>query len=99
MALFNFYINDEERIELINFILIKGTKIIPDVLNEIKEYKTLKNIDDFKKCMKNKDIRYFLLDSSYVTEDLDFLEIIIDNNPRYKISQRVGGPAVRSVLF
>ncbi|KFF11145.1 hypothetical protein [Flavobacterium hydatis] len=99
MTLFNFYVNDEERKELINFILSRLTKIIPDVLYESKEYKTVENVQDFNKCMENKDIRYFLLDSSYVIEDLDFLEIIIENNARYKISQRIGGPYLDLVFY
>ncbi len=99
MAQFNFYINDNDRIKLIDFILSKRTKIIPDLLYESKKYRILEDVEDFNECMKNKDIRYFLLDYIYTSEDLDFLEIVIKNNTRYKISQRVGGPYLDLVFY
>ncbi|MFD2938501.1 hypothetical protein [Flavobacterium notoginsengisoli] len=99
MAQFEFYINDNDRIKLVNFILSKRTNIIPDLLYESKKYRILEDTEDFNNCMKNRDIRYFLLDSSYASEDLNFLEVLIENKTKYKISQRVGGPYLDLVFY
>lgn len=59
MARFEFYISDEERATVINHILSKGTKIIPDLLYETEEYEVLRDTIGFFKYLKDKNIGFF----------------------------------------
>lgn len=99
MPQFEFYIDDNEREEVINFILSKKTEIIIDKLYLSKKYETLKSANDLIENLKKEHVRYFLVDSSFRIEDLKFLDIDFDEGTKYKISQRVGGPYIDLVFY
>jgi hypothetical protein len=99
MAQFKFYINDEERKDLINYILSKGTKIIPDLLYSASEYKTVKNTDDFFNYLENEQVGFFLLDDNYETEPLIISKNRFFKEPKYSIYQRKGGPYIDIVFY
>ena len=99
MAQLEFYFNDVERFELVEFILSKNTEIIIDKLYPSREFETIKNLDDLKKNLEENRVRYFLINNNYKLEELDFLEIDFDNEKKYKISQRVGGPYIDLVFY
>lgn len=99
MPQFEFYINDNEREEIIKHILLKKTEIIIDKLYPSKNYETLKTANDLIYNLNKEHVRYFLIDESYRIENLDFLDIDFDDNIKYKISQRVGGPYIDLVFY
>jgi hypothetical protein len=99
MPEFNFYFNDAERRELVEFILSKGTQIVADSLYPSKKFEVISSLEDYNNAMENEKCKYFLLDSSYTTEPLDFQEIDFDEGSKFKISQRVGGPYIDLFFF
>jgi hypothetical protein len=99
MPHFDFYISDEERYKLIDFILSKEADLIVDKLYENKQYKTITSKNDFIENINQENVRYFLTHNSYFSENLDFLEIDFDGIKKYKISQRVGGPYIDIVFY
>jgi len=94
MAEISFYINDKERTELIEFILSKGTEVVPDILYPTKRYKVISSVEHYISAMEKDMCKYFLLDDNYTFEPLDFLEIDFESGNQYKISQRIGGPYI-----
>jgi methionyl-tRNA synthetase len=99
MPQFEFYINDSERKEIVNHILLKKTKIIPDKLYPSERYETLKTENELIDNLNEGYVRYFLIDESYEIEDLDFLDIDFEDGVKYKISQRIGGPYIDLVFY
>ena len=94
MPNFNFYINDEERAELISYILSKRTKIVPDELYPSETFKVLKTIEDYYAYMEKGECKFFLLNDIYTTEPILNIKNRFIEKPSYSISQRKGGPYI-----
>jgi hypothetical protein len=90
----DFYFNDEERIELVDYILSKGSKIIPDKKYLTKEYEVIRSVDDYIVSMKERECSFFILDEGYTFEELSFSSVELEVGLRYYINQRHGGPYI-----
>lgn len=99
MARLEFYFNEDERKELINFILCSKTKIVPDILYSTPKYKSITNLSEFEYYIASGVSRYFLFNNRYSYEDLSFIDIDSNEGLKYKIKQRVGGPYIDLVLY
>lgn len=94
MPEFNFYINDNERVELISYILSLGTKIVPDELYSTEEYKILQTVEDYFDYMRKGECKFFLLNNYYTIEPLINKKNRFIEKPSYSICQRKGGPYI-----
>ena len=94
MPQFKFYINDSERKDLINYILSKGTKIIPALLYPTDKYITLSNTEEFFNHLKNQEIGFYLMDNSFELEPLVVSKNRFFEEPKFSIVQRKGGPYI-----
>lgn len=99
MPQFEFYINDNERQEIVKYILLKKTKIVIDKLYPSKNYEILKSENELTDNLNKEHVRYFLIDKSYEIEEIEFLDIDFEDSVKYKISQRVGGPYIDLVFY
>lgn len=99
MPQFKFYINDEERKDLINYILSKGTKIIPDLLYNTDNYVNLANTSEFFDYLNKEQVGFFLLDDSFKIEALTMPRNRFTEEPKYAIYQRKGGPYIDASFY
>lgn len=94
MADFNFYFNNKERIELIDYILSKESKIIPDLEYTTKNFKVIQSLDDFIIGQKTDEHKYFIIDDSFTFEPIINNPNRFSKTPLYSIYQRKGGPYI-----
>lgn len=99
MARLEFYFNEDERKELINFILSSDTKIIPDILYNTPHYYVITKLSEFEYYSQNGASRFFLVNSNYTSKPLNFIEINVEEEVRFKIKQRCGGPYIDLVFY
>jgi hypothetical protein len=99
MAEFNFYINDKERIEVISYILSKGSRIIPDNGYRSEYYRIIETLNDFIEGACNGEHKYFITDDSFTFEPLLNCKNRFSEKPLYSIEQRKGGPYIDLCFF
>jgi|688.fasta_scaffold816118_2 hypothetical protein len=99
MAEFNFYINDNERIEVISYILSKGSRIIPDNGYRSEHYRIIQTLSNFIEGANKGEHKYFLTDDSFTFESLLNNKNRFSENPLYSIEQRKGGPYIDLCFF
>lgn len=99
MAEFNFYINDKERIEVISYILSKGTRIIPDNGYQSEQYRVIQSLNDYIEGVKKEEHKYFLIDDLFTFEPLLNNKNRFREKPLYSIEQRKGGPYIDLCFF
>lgn len=99
MADFNFYINDNERAELISFIISMGGKIIPDLRYPTNDYLICFSTDDYLKVLENGDCKFFVLDDRFSSEPIINSKNRFSKEPFYSIEQRKGGPYIDLIFY
>jgi hypothetical protein len=99
MAQFKFYINDIERGILINYILSKKTKIIPDLMYSSNQFILVKNAKDFFDYLEDMKISFFLFDTSFELEPIIMAKNRFIEIPTYSIEHRTGGPYIDTAFY
>ena len=99
MAYFEFYISDNERKEIVKYILLKETKIVIDKLYPSKNYEILKTEDELIDNLNKEYIRYFLIDNTFTIEPLINSKNNFFEEPTFSIYQRKGGPYIDLVFL
>lgn len=88
-----FYINDEERKKLFDFLQSNQIYLVPDKKYKSPQYEIVKNNAAFSYLIKNVTIRFFAISEKFSKYSL-FIERneFITNEEAYYISQKYGGP-------
>ncbi len=96
MPEFKFYICDDERRDLVNQLIKKGTKVIPDLMYDIANYRTLKNGNELFNHLQNNEVGFLLLDTRFEVEPLVVSKNRFSEEPKYSIYQRKEGHTLTS---
>ncbi|TDE15673.1 hypothetical protein [Dyadobacter psychrotolerans] len=99
MPEFKFYICDDERRDLVNQLITKGTKVIPDLMYDIANYRTLKNGNELFNHLQNNEVGFLLLDTRFEVEPLAVSKNRFSEEPKYSIYQRKGGPYINISFY
>lgn len=93
MAQIDFFLCEEERLDLIKFAFQQRYRIVPDKHYGSGEYKVAETLEDYSSFAKDSAL-LFLLHDSYTVYPLvmDFIEK--EGGRRYYIKQRYGGPTI-----
>lgn len=94
MAQMEFYFNDTERLELFNFIYLKGGEFIPDTFFKTDKPELITNYNEFLSCQQNDSTHFFLIDKVYSLEPLLISKNRFIKEDKYSINQRKGGPYI-----
>jgi hypothetical protein len=94
MAEFNFYITDKEREEFIDFILSKGSALIPDNSYSTSEFYEIKTLEDYIKRAGSGEHKYFIIDNKFTFEPIIITKNRFSEKPLYSVYQRKGGPYI-----
>jgi hypothetical protein len=99
MAMTEFYFNDLEIRKLVEFINSLGGKIIPDILYDQAEYRILKDYEEFNIILNDQTVHFFVIDNSFMKEDLKVTRNRYLEDNKYYINQRKGGPYIDLFFF
>lgn len=99
MAEFNFYITDNEREELIGFILSNDSKLIPDKGYSSGQYDEVKTLEDYLKRAETGECKYFIVDGRFTFEPMIITKNRFSQKPLYSIYQRKGGPYIDLAFY
>ncbi len=99
MPQISFCINDKERKELFDFLILNEAVIIPEKQYLVPEYSIVKNVEEFFYIVEN-ETGFFHILSPYYSQ----YKLVMDRNryfeyPAFYIEQRYGGPYIDIVLF
>jgi hypothetical protein len=87
-----FYFSQEERIELVRYLLEENFTIVKVKEYLHPKYDTVDSVEAFIDAYSQDEIRFFLLRGDYTFEALEFVQL--KSRPFYFIDQRVGGPYI-----
>lgn len=87
-----FYISDNDRYELFDYMIENQIEIIPDLEYETPDYTTIEDKVEFIRIMENIKSRFYLQHNSFKYQNLEYG--YIDTRKTYYIHQRVGGPLI-----
>lgn len=86
-----FYISDEERKELFDYVRENEGEFIPKLIYPEPKYEAITDRDDFIDCIYNKVVGFFILSPRYQVEPMGISELTPGN---YSIYAKQGGPAI-----
>lgn len=94
MAENSIYINDQERIQLFDFLIEKQVKIIPNLHYESDSYISVTDATEFLRIIEENTVRFFLTSNTFSKQDLVMERNEFSEKEIYHIMQRKGGPAI-----
>eukprot|EP01132_Coremiostelium_polycephalum_P017076 gene17076-20481_t len=94
MARLEFYFNDTDRADLLEFIQANKGIVIPDKLYDSPCYKVIADYEELTGHLKNDISHYFLLNSEINVEPLVLGRNRFISEEKYYINQRKGGPYI-----
>jgi hypothetical protein len=97
-----FYITDDERKELFDFISSNDGRFIPDLIYDTSEFYNIKNGEELIKCIYEKAASFFLISPAFQIEPLvihQFAQKYERIKGKYGIDQRTGGPYISLIFF
>jgi len=100
MAAFNFILDNEDQIRLINFLLEDGAVLVPDLFYKKKRYQVIKNAQeqiDLERNLKTKGPT-FVSWNCYDQYPYIFHSIKRDEGLRYSLTSKSGGPYIELLL-
>jgi hypothetical protein len=89
----DFYLVEEEELELVQFILDNNAWFVPDLKYDAPEYFRITSLVEFKKVRKAKR-HFFVLSSAYLKSPLKLRRVEKGRAGFYRIEHRVGGPTI-----
>lgn len=98
----SFYITDNERKELFDFIKEKEGVFIPDLIYDKQEPIRIQSKDELIKCIYEQAIGFYVVSPCFQKESLaltPFSDKYADYRNKYFIKQRSGGPYIRFSFF
>lgn len=93
MAQLNFYLGEEDKINLMSFIFSEGGYIIPALQYDKSNYTVIKSTEDYLPFV-NKSVLLFIVHESYFQEPLAWDTIKKEGRELFYIPQRTGGPTI-----
>jgi hypothetical protein len=99
MPEFDFFMTDNERSELISFIIAKGARIIPDKRYPSEKYLSFLSIEDYYDSIAKGECKFFILNDSFSFEPLINSKNRFSTEPFYSIDQRKGGPYIDLIFY
>lgn len=88
----DFYFDDADRCELLEFILSDKGKLIPDLLYDDELYTEVFDCKSLETYLKQDISHYFLLNEQFYEEPLVLSKNRFLSEEKYYINQRKGGP-------
>lgn len=95
----SYYIGDESRRKLFDFIISINGKVIPDLHYNEPQYELVANSTCFLDYIKNKTVRYFIISDKFQNQELLMTKNRFITTPSYHIVQRTGGPYIDLALY
>ena len=99
MAEISFYLSDQERTKLFDFVSDNFGKLIPNTRFKKAEYYEIKDSKDFLNHIQNITVGYFIISQSFSNQKLLIEKNEISKEDYYLIMQRYGGPYVNLSLY
>lgn len=99
MAEKSFYINDEDRLALFEFIKVNNGFFIPDLTYCSDKYTYINNASDLLYTIDNKTVRYFIISNIYTIEPITLKQNRFITQPAFDIMQRKGGPYINIAFY
>lgn len=93
MAQMDFYLSRQDKIELVEFLFLKGAKLVPSLHYPTEGYIELSTLDEYEKHV-DENILIHITHPSFTTRrlEMDFFEK--DGKRVFYICQRYGGPTI-----
>ncbi len=88
-----FYITDEERMELFDFVTGNQGIFTPDLIYDKPQSTQIKNKEELIKCIYEQVVGFYIISSSFQIEPIVLKEFDMDGL-KYHIQQRIGGPYI-----
>jgi hypothetical protein len=95
----SFYIEDNVRRELYQFLKATGSTIIPDLLYPECQYYKIDAEENFIEYIENKTVRFFIMNSVFSFQDLVLERNRFIEKPSFSIVQRKGGPYINLACY
>ena len=93
MAQLDFYLDKEDKIDLMSLVFSEGGYIIPDLNYSEPAYQLIKDIEGYKSFVDD-NILFFIIHESYLKEPLTFRCINKNGHDVYYIPQKSNGPTI-----
>lgn len=93
-----FYITDEERMELFDFVVDNGGSFTPDLIYDKPQSIEIKSREELIQCIYEQVVGFYILAPFFQIEPIVLREFDMDG-PKYRIDQRTGGPYIRISFY
>lgn len=95
----SYYINDQSRKSLFDYITSINGKLIPDIHYDEAEFVFIESSEQFLDFIKNNTVRFFIISKDFSEQELAIKKNRFIEKPTYHIVQRVGGPYIDLALY
>lgn len=95
----SFYIENDSRKLLFDYISSIGGQIIPDLHYEKPEFKFIESNEEFLNYIDSKTVRFFIISNKFKEQELVMSKNRYLEKPTYHIVQRLGGPYIDLALY
>lgn len=99
MAEMDFYINDNERKKMFEFLISENFKLVPDMRYYLDKYDFVESPEDFLRYIENVTVRFFILSHKYSIYPLYLTQNRYMSEAAFYVNQRWGGPYIDLALY